>query len=242
VNDTPLGALLLTAGVVAAEGVVTWLGPEWAGLSLNVVLVVALLAWAGHRGMSLAELGISSEATVKGLRIGGMLAIQVLTLVLLAALARPSLFAQVETPGTAMELIVVFLRILIMTALAEEFVFRGVLFAAWRRAIEVRGTGRRRFLAWATPTLATGLFFGVWHLGPTRDMLARSGEPIIPSAFVLPLVVTSVAGVLVFGPLREWTGGIGAGVLVHSAVNSAVVVAAFALANWFCPYLGATGC
>ena len=232
----------MTASVVAAEGVVTWWGPEWAGLALNVILVIALLAWALHRGMALADLGISSERTVMGLRIGGLLAIQVLTIVPLAALARPSLLAQVETPGTTIEMIIVLLRIIILTAFAEEFIFRGVLFAVWRRATKAREGGWRRFHAWASPSLATGLFFGLWHLGPTRDMLATSGDPIRPGAFVAPLLITALAGVFVFGPLREWTQGITAGVLVHSAVNSAVVVAAFALANWFCPYPGAAGC
>jgi membrane protease YdiL (CAAX protease family) len=165
-----------------------------------------------------------------------------LTLVFLAALARPAAFAQVEPPDTTGGLTLVLLRILILTAASEEFVFRGALFAAWRRAFPITGAGWRRFLAWLAPSLATGLFFALWHIGPTRDMLVRSGDPITVGAFVGPVVATGLAGAVVLGPLREWTKGMAGGVLLHFIMNSAVVIAAYALVHWLCPFPGAAGC
>jgi membrane protease YdiL (CAAX protease family) len=107
----------------------------------------------------------------------------------------------------------VLVRIPLGTAVTEEVVFRGVLFAAWGSA-------------GATPleaALLASLAFGLWHIAPTIIGL-RMNEPDasgrkVMAAVMGAVILTAVAGLLLTW-LRVETGSLLTPIIIHAGVNS----------------------
>ncbi|MDQ3964162.1 MAG: CPBP family intramembrane metalloprotease [Actinomycetota bacterium] len=105
------------------------------------------------------------------------------------------------------------LRIPLGTALAEELLFRGALFAAWRAA----GAST------VTAALCAAVSFGLWHISPTAILVsindpmasARKLRMTIASA----VIFTTIAG-LGLTWLRLETDGLVAPIVLHAGVNS----------------------
>lgn len=97
-------------------------------------------------------------------------------------------------------------RIPLLTALAEEAVHRGVVWALLERA---GGDG--------VALVGTTIGFAVGHVVVARDQAVREGRAVVPWVGTT-LAATAAAGV-VLGWLRWRTGGIWASVGVHAAVN-----------------------
>jgi membrane protease YdiL (CAAX protease family) len=223
-------AFVLSLSVVVIETIVTWYGPASASITFNIALVALLLVSARVRGVTWSELGFAPEHVVRSLAWGGILSVIAILAIIGVAWGWPSAFAEANPPADPPALVAVLLRVLAATALAEEIVFRGVLQEAWGRAPGVRGSKRwERLWGLLIPAIATGAFFALWHIGPTRDMLAESGRKIVASAFVLPLALTAAAGIFVLGPLREWTRSLAGPTLLHFVVNGGVILAAYQL-------------
>ena len=115
----------------------------------------------------------------------------------------------------------------LLTAVPEEFAFRGVLLGS---ATALWGPRRA--------TWATALLFGLWHIQPTlqtmSDNRAVGGASTQPAGRVAlvagAVVVTFLAG-LAFAWLRLRSRSLVAPVLAHVATNGLALVAAWVLAH-----------
>ena len=115
---------------------------------------------------------------------------------------------------------------MLLTAIPEEFAFRGVLLGS-----ALKRWGPRR------ASLVTSVLFGLWHIAPTLHTMSDNhvfrGEASSVAGQVLlvlgAIVVTFVAG-LVFCWLRLRSGSLVAPVMAHVATNGlALTVAWFAV-------------
>ncbi len=109
-------------------------------------------------------------------------------------------------------------RIPVLTALTEEILFRGVV---WALLAQLGGVP----LAWVGSSVA----FALGHVVVARQQARREGYPI-GRWLSTTLAMTLVAG-FVLGWLRLVTGGIWASVGVHAVVNATFAVGARSVAS-----------
>jgi membrane protease YdiL (CAAX protease family) len=189
---------------------------------------LALVAWSA--GASPADLGLSRAAVPAGIRYGAA-AFGIVGVVVLLAAVVPRTQAILHdsrgdiTAGRLLyELTVV---VVLLTAVPEEFAFRGVLLGS---ATALWGPRRA--------TWATAILFGLWHIQPTLQTMSDNravGAASTQAAGQVALVggavvVTSVAG-LAFAWLRLRSRSLVAPILAHVATNGVALVAAWALAH-----------
>jgi membrane protease YdiL (CAAX protease family) len=202
------------------------LGP--AVLSVSVLTaVLALIAWS--TGATRADLGLARADVRAGLLYGaGALGVVLLVLVVAAAIPATNGFlhdsrAQI---GGGRLLYEVGVPIVLLTAIPEEFAFRGVLL----------GSALRLWGPWRA-SLITSALFGLWHIAPTlhtmsdnsvvRGVTANAGGRVL--VVLGSIAVTFVAG-LVFCWLRLRSRSLIAPVMAHVATNGlALTVAWFAV-------------
>ena len=156
---------------------------------------LGVLVWGG------AYLGAAALYAVLG-RLGGPTASE-------AAAVLMSVGADNGRLGAASPTLtaVILLRVLVLSPLVEELVFRGALFT-WLRT--------RLSAGWTV--LLTGVGFGLVHGSPT----------FVPLAVVVGLAA---------GWVRERTGSVLATVAVHALQSAVVVGASFAITGWDAPAL-----
>ena len=203
-----------------------WLGPPLLSVGL-LVAVLVLIAWTARATRDALGLGLAE--TWSGLRYGAAAAGVVLLVLLVAALIpATSGFlhdsrAQITGGRLLYELGV---AIVLLTAIPEEFAFRGVLLGS-----AVRLWGPRR------GSVASSALFGLWHIAPTlhtmtdnREFAGAAASTAGKILLVLGAVaVTFVAG-LVFCWLRLRSRSLLAPVLAHAATDGlALTVAWFAI-------------
>lgn len=104
-------------------------------------------------------------------------------------------------------------RIPVLTAFAEEVVYRG---AVWWLLERAGGSTLALF--------GTSVAFALGHVVVARDQAIREGRRVVPWV-VVTIGATGAAGILL-GLLRLSTGGIWAPMGVHAAVNMALAVGA----------------
>src|SRR4051812_44269651 len=144
-------------------------GPTAVGI---VILTGALAVVAWSAGASLADLGLRPANAWAGLRWGAAAFAAVLLVLVLAAaipLTRGFLHdarAQIDGGRLAHELLV---SIVVLTAIPEEFAFRGVLL----------GSALRMWAPWRA-VLVTSTLFGLWHIAPT--LATRTDNPAVSGA------------------------------------------------------------
>jgi CAAX protease family protein len=202
------------------------LGPTVVAISLLTV-VLALIAW--RAGATPADLGLGRADTGAGLRYGaGAFGIVLLVLVVAAVIPATNGFlhdsrAQIDGGRLLYELGV---PIVLLTAIPEEFAFRGVLL----------GSGLRLWGPWRASVITSALF-GLWHIAPTLHTMSdnhvfRGEDASVAGQLLLVLgsiAVTFVAG-LVFCWLRLRSRSLIAPVMAHVATNGlALAVAWFAV-------------
>ena len=220
-----VGALVLftvarTAGLLGA--------PRYVYVSV-CLLVVALVLIAWRAGATRADLGLGRTDMRAGLGYGaGAFGIVLLVLVMAAVIPATNGFlhdsrAQISGGRLLYELGV---SIVLLTAIPEEFAFRGVLL----------GSALRLWGPWRA-SLITSALFGLWHIEPTlhtmSDNRAVAGASASAGGQVLVVLgavaVTFVAG-LVFCWLRLRSRSLIAPVMAHVATNGlALAVAWFTL-------------
>ena len=113
----------------------------------------------------------------------------------------------------------VLIRIPLGTALTEEVVFRGMLFAAWRAAgLSILGAA-----------LCSSVAFGLWHIAPTVNGVRindpDASEVKVRAAVLGAILLTTVAG-LGLTWLRVETGGLLGPIVLHAGINSMGALAA----------------
>ena len=219
-------AVLVLFNVARAAGL---LGPpryDWVSVSLLVV-VLALVAWTS--GATPADLGLGRTDAGAGVLYGaGAVGIVLLVLVVAAVIPATNGYlhdsrAQISGGRLLYELGV---SIVLLTAIPEEFAFRGVLL----------GSALRLWGPWRA-SLITSALFGLWHIAPTlhtmrdnRATASLSASVAGESLVVLgAIAVTFVAGLL-FCWLRLRSRSLIAPVMAHAALNGlALTVAWFTL-------------
>ena len=198
-------------------------GYAWVSVSLLTV-TLALIAWAA--GASRADLGLDPADMRAGLRYGaGAAGIVLVVLIVAAALPATSGFlhdarARISAARLLYELGV---SILLLTAIPEEFAFRGVLL----------GSALRLWGPWRA-SLVTSALFGLWHIVPTLHTMADNpgvaGAAASVAGRVLVVLgsvaVTFVAG-LIFCWLRLRSRSLIAPVLAHCATNGMALAVAW---------------
>jgi uncharacterized protein len=217
---------LWCAGVLAWSVVANLgLGDAWY-VTRNLLLTVLLLAF-GVRRHGWAGLGLARARLVPGLGVG-LLGALVIGVVLVAAIPTArvvpivaSLLDDARAAEVAGSVVfVVLVRIPFGTALFEEVLFRGVLFAELRT--------RLRPLA---AVALSSVVFGLWHIPPTIVALWQNDVTVGSAAGLTGIagavLVTTVAGVG-FCWLRLRADSVVPPVVVHWAINAGALLAALA--------------
>jgi len=202
------------------------LGPLPVAVGL-LTAALALIAW--RAGAALDDLGLGLADARAGLLYGAG-AFGVVLLVLLAAALIPAANgflhdsrAQISGGRLLYELGV---SVVLLTAIPEEFAFRGVLL----------GSALRLWGPWRA-SLVTSALFGLWHIAPTLGTMSDNhefkGAAASTAGQVLlvlgAIAVTFVAG-LVFCWLRLRSRSLIAPVMAHATTNGlALTVAWFAV-------------
>jgi membrane protease YdiL (CAAX protease family) len=191
----------------------------------NLALLALLLLWARWAGFSLAELGLAGAharaSALRGIVLGLALAVPPVAFIALAPFVtgEPVQAGEInDLSGSEMALRLAF-RVPVGTALFEEVAFRGVLYASWLRATDLRRT-----------VLGTGVVFALWHVVITFKSVAESevveGAPLIALGYLGSLLGLFVGGAA-FALLRWRTGGVAGPFFFHW-----IVVALMTLAIW----------
>ena len=222
-------AVLVLFSAVRAAGLLE--GPLryiWVQMGL-LVIVLALVAWTA--GAMWADLGLDRTDVGAGLRYGaGAVGIVLLVLVLAAVIPSTNGYlhdsrAQISGGRLLYELGV---SIVLLTAIPEEFAFRGVLL----------GSAMRLWGPWRASVI-TSVLFGLWHIEPTlgtmRDNHATAGLSASIGGQVLvvlgAIAVTFVAGLL-FCWLRLRSKSLIAPVMAHAATNGLALTVAWFTVHW----------
>ena len=202
------------------------LGPAryvWLPVSL-LTAALALIAWA--TGATLADLGLERQDLRSGVLYGaGAFGVVLLVLVVAAVIPTTNGFlhdsrAQISGSRLLYELGV---SILLLTAIPEEFAFRGVLL----------GSALRLWGPWRA-SLITSVLFGLWHILPTLHTMKDNRAVAVASASIAgqslvvagSVAVTFVAG-LIFCWLRLRSNSLIAPVLAHFATNGLALAVAW---------------
>jgi membrane protease YdiL (CAAX protease family) len=213
-------AVLVVFNVARGLGL---LGPsryEWVPVSLLTGALV-LIAWAA--GATRADLGLGLADIRAGVRYGAAAAgIVLLALIVAAAIPVTNGFlhdsrAQISGGRLLYELAV---PILLLTAIPEEFAFRGVLL----------GSALRLWGPWRA-SLITSALFGLWHIAPTLHTMSDNGSLAGQVLVVLGSVAVTFLAGLVFCWLRLRSRSLIAPVLAHVATNGLALTVAWLIAH-----------
>jgi membrane protease YdiL (CAAX protease family) len=191
----------------------------------NLGLLSLLLLWARWAGFTLTELGLAGAqaraSALWGIAVGLVLALPPVALIALAPFVtgEPVQAGEINgLSGSEMALRLAF-RVPVGTALFEEVAFRGVLYASWLRATDLRRT-----------VLGTGAVFALWHVVITFKSVAESevveAAPLIALGYLGSLLGLFVGGAA-FALLRWRTGGVAGPFFFHW-----IVVALMTLTVW----------
>jgi uncharacterized protein len=226
----PGQCFLQTVIILVVFSVVRGLGLAGPPSVSVAVLTGALAVVAWRSGASPADLGLERAAVPSGVRYGAASFGAVGLVVLLAAvvpLTQPALHDSRGDITGGRLLYELTVTVALLTAVPEEFAFRGVLLGS---ATALWGSRRA--------TWVTALLFGLWHIQPTLKTMSDNhavggastqvaGRVALVAGAVL---VTFVAG-LAFAWLRLRSRSLVAPVLAHVATNGFALVAAWAVAH-----------
>jgi uncharacterized protein len=199
------------------------LGPPAVAASVLTVALV-LIAWSA--GATRVDLGLGGADIRAGLLYGvGAFGVVLLVLVVAAVIPATNGFlhdsrAQIDGGRLIYQLGV---SIVLLTAIPEEFAFRGVLL----------GSGLRLWGPWRA-SLITSALFGLWHIAPTLHTMSdnhvfRGAATSVGGQVLLVLgsiAVTFAAG-LVFCWLRLRSRSLIAPVMAHVATNGLALTVAW---------------
>ncbi len=189
---------------------------------ISIAAVAVLGYTARRRRMDLDELGLDRDSRSSGIKVGLAVAV-VVAGVLGIAIVFPVFHGLFEDErladiGPGLVAYRAFVRIPLGTALLEEFAFRGVLLAAWRRTAGD---------VWAI--IGSSVVFGFWHIRPALDLIDANGSSADSmeriALLVLAVAGTAAAGVF-FAILRIRTNSLLAPYVAHTAINSLSLLAA----------------
>ena len=221
----PTKAAAIAVGVLAVRNAVgeSFVLPAlYVPVNLTTATLLAVVSCSA--GLSARELGLSRAAAPRGVVVGVAVAAVVVAGIAAGATlpyTRPWFEDQrLADVDTAVELAYqALVRIPLGTAVLEEFAFRGVLLGLLARMGPMK-----------TAVAVSSLLFGLWHIRPTLGTLATNdlaeGAWAQVGAVTAAVALTTVGG-LFFCALRLASGSLFAPLIVHTATNSAALVAAY---------------
>jgi len=214
------GALAAIVSLMAAANIARslWL-PEISHLVFNLGLTAVVVYLGRRAGLRGEDLGLGNwqRGAVFGAAAVGVIAIGLVAAALLSTsvVRIADAFDDDRADISAAELLVrVIVIIPIGTALAEELMFRGVIFGL---LIKMR----------APAILISSVLFSLWHLLPAGLDQGNLGQAV--ATIATTFVATFCAGLL-FGWLRSRSASLLAPVLAHIGTNSGALLTAWALA------------
>jgi membrane protease YdiL (CAAX protease family) len=216
-------ALSLSLVMVAYNNVVNRWEPfhEAAYVPVNLTFTGAImLVTAATLELSRAELGLQGDITDAGVSLAVVAGFGIGALVL-ARSRHAHRIADRRVVGLSGGALAyhVLARIPLGTAVVEEVLFRGVLFAAWRDA----------GMSTLGAALCASLAFGLWHISPTmlgiRINNPQAGGAKLRATVLGAVLVTTIAG-LGLTWLRVRSGGLIAPILLHGGINAVSALAA----------------
>jgi len=215
-------ALLLTVAAVGYNNIINrwepFHGPAYVPFNLSFAGAITFVAAAALE-LSRAELGLEADIVPAGVPLAAVL-IFAFGAFAFASSRHGHRIADKRVAGmhgTALAFYVL-IRIPLGTALTEEVIFRGVLFAGWRAAgLSILGAA-----------LCSSVAFGLWHIAPTvngvRINAPDTSEAKVRAAVIGAVLLTTMAG-LVLTMLRV-EGGLLGPTLLHAGINSMGALAA----------------
>jgi len=216
-------ALSLSALIVTYNNVINrwhpFHGPAYVPVNLAFAGTMTLLAAAALE-LNRGDLGLRGDVAYAAVALG-VVALFGLAVSALARSRHGHRIADRRVQGLRGRALAfyVLVRIPVGTAVTEEVLFRGVLFAAWRNA------GASPLAA----ALYASVAFGLWHVSPTIIGLRMNDPDASPRkvnvAVAGAVVATTVAG-LGLTWLRLERAGLLAPILFHAGVNSVGAIAA----------------
>jgi membrane protease YdiL (CAAX protease family) len=213
--------VLLSLVLVAYSFVVSMFTPSWFRFVANLALASSVIYLGRRLGLTHDDIGISRDAWTRGFALGLVLASLVLMLIIGAAIEREDVAQRLskaeDVPSRLSVLLYeVLVRIPFETAAVEETLFRGVIFALWKKT---RGT--------IGAVLGSSIAYSLWHIGPS---LSDRESPFALEGLVSdlggPLLLTLVLG-FIYAGLRLATKGVVGPALVHWAQNGGLKVAGY---------------
>jgi len=199
------------------------LGPLPVAVGLLTAALI-LVAWTG--GLTRDDLGLGWRDVPAGLGYGAAAAGLVLLVLLIGALIPATngflhdSRAAISAGRLGYELGV---SIVLLTAIPEEFAFRGVLLGS---ALKLWGPWRA--------SLVTSVLFGLWHIAPTLGTMSDNHEfrgaavsMAGQSLLVLGAIAVTFAAGLIFCWLRLRSGSLIAPVMAHAATNGLALTVAW---------------
>lgn len=219
----PLGAVLLSAACLAYNNVLNaW--PRFQGalfVPLNLIFA-AIVTTIAVLLMDLSRDGVGLHGDAGDVLIGLLTAAAVTGPIFAVAFSRHARrVADRRVAGLSGSDLAyqVFVRVPLGTAVTEEVLFRGVVFAAWR------ATG----LTTTAAALMAAAVFGLWHVSPTIN-LVRANAPDATRRSVGLAVLGAVAFTTAAGAALTWlrleTEGLAAPIALHAGTNSLGTIAA----------------
>jgi membrane protease YdiL (CAAX protease family) len=192
-------------------------------------VALVLIAWSA--GGTRADLGLGRTDVRAGVRYGaGAFGVVLLVLIVAAVIPATNGFlhdsrAKIDGSRLLYELAV---SIVLLTAIPEEFAFRGVLL----------GSALRLWGPWRA-SLITSALFGLWHIEPTlhtmsdNRLVAGASTSVGGQVLVVfgSVAVTFIAG-LVFCWLRLRSRSLIAPVMAHVATNGVALAVAWFTVHW----------
>ena len=221
-------ALLLSLLLLLYGNLTSLAGPERRSdflLYSNLGLLSLLLLWSRWLGFSMAELGLAGAqvrvSALWGVALGLLLALPPLAFIVLAPFVTGGSVQAGEINDLSGSEIAfrLALQVPLGTALFEEVTFRGILYASWLRAADIRRT-----------VLGTGVVFALWHTVITFRSVTEAEvvefAPLVALGYVGSLLGLFVGGIA-FALLRWRTGGVAGPFFFHW-----IIVALMTLAVW----------
>jgi membrane protease YdiL (CAAX protease family) len=218
-----LEAITLSLLVVAYNNLLNWWRPfhSWAYVPVNLAFAALIaLITAATLGLTHLELGLRWDINDLPLALALLTSFALGAFGIVLSRHAPRI-ADRRVAGLRGRALAyqVFIRIPLGTAVTEELLFRGALFATYRAA------GATDVVA----ALCTAMAFGLWHISPTV-LLVRINDPEaghrkVRAAVTGAVLFTSIAA-LGLTWLRLETNGLFVPIMLHAGVNSVGTLAA----------------
>jgi membrane protease YdiL (CAAX protease family) len=205
-------AILVGLGAVTASFVAGWFSADSVGWVTTMLVAAGALyacrsAWS-RRDFLLAP--ASSRPTLVVIAITEVLAVIGFSIWCLLDFHSVDSVTAGARADSLSELLRILGRIIVVTALLEELIFRGALWAAFRRCGHRAGAG--------LAVVASAALYGLWHIGPTIHAERAMHRAPSLSAILASVATTFLLGLLL-GFVRERTRSVIAGFVIHATIN-----------------------